>query len=64
MSNVVDLESMRPHFAVHDPVSNQVHVVQTRLVARIIDGEVPIGECDESMIRALLRHLLEVIADG
>jgi hypothetical protein len=63
MGDIVRLDDMRPHFSVHDPVSNQVHVVPTRLVAQIIDGEIALSDVNESMVRALLRHLLEVIAE-
>ena len=62
-AQIINLEDRRPHFAVHDPVDNKQHVVPVSLVAAIIDGSVEPFECDPSMIRGLLRHLLEVIAD-
>lgn len=62
-ADIVNIEDHRPHFAVLDPVSNQAHVVPVALVVRIIDGEISASECDQSMIRALLRHLLEVLAE-
>ena len=62
-AEIINLEDHRPHFAVHDPVSRQAHVVPVALVVSIIDGAIEVSECDQSMVRALLRHLLEVIAD-
>lgn len=62
-AQIINLEDRRPHFAVHDPVSKQAHVVPVALVASIIDGDINVSDCDQSMIRGLLRHLLEVIAD-
>ena len=62
-AEIINLEDHRPHFAVHDPVDNKQHVVPVSLVVSIIDGAIEVSECDQSMVRALLRHLLEVIAD-
>ena len=64
MGEVVDLDAMRPHFSAYDPIAKQVHVIPVALVANIIDGKVPVSDADESMIRALLRMLLEEVADG
>jgi tellurite resistance protein len=62
-AEVINLEDHRPHFSVHDPVDNKQHVVPVSLVVAIIDGEIEAENCDQSMIRALLRELLAVIAD-
>lgn len=62
-AEVVDMESRLPHFAVYDPVSNQAHVMPVSIVTKMIDGNLPISEWDESATRALLRLLLETVAN-
>lgn len=62
-AEVINMEDRRPHFAVHDPVDNKTHVVPVSLVVAIIDGAVEPCEVNASLMRALLRHLLEVVAD-
>lgn len=62
-AEIISMEDHRPHFSVHDPVDNKQHVVPVSLVVAIIDGTTEPFECDASMMRALLRHLLVVIAD-
>lgn len=64
-SNVVLIDSYRPHFSVQDPVTRSIHVLPVDLVADIVYGRRSLLECDsfEAMNRALLHHLLECVAN-
>lgn len=62
MGALVDLADFRPHFTARDAVTNTVHVIPVELVAKVIDGRMPLDSCDPRMIRSLLRFLLEEVA--
>ncbi|MNR35151.1 hypothetical protein D3C85_1529770 [compost metagenome] len=63
-AEVINFDVSRTHFILTDPIDNRHHVVPVHRVVSIVDGDISIAECDPSMIRALIRHLLEVVADG
>ena len=65
MSKVVKISDYKPHFVATDAVESKTHVIPTELVAKIIDGRIAISEIEdgESMIRSLLRNLLEDLTE-
>ena len=50
-------------FVLHDEVEDRAIEVSTAYIAELIDNRRSIAEHDHAMIRALLTHLLEIVAE-
>lgn len=61
-ADIINIDDHRQHLVVFDSVDNRMHVVPVALVVSIRDGAIDPFKCDKSMMRGLMRHLLEVIA--
>lgn len=58
MNDVVDLDSMRPHFSINLP-NGDVHVMPVVLVQGVAQGHLPLEALGEGPIRRIIAEWLD-----
>ena len=59
-SNVVDIESRKPHLVVHSPDGNEIHVLPVCVLRKLESGEMDITEVEgyRFLVRAMSYEML------